>query len=191
MNWLFRRSAGDERLVALDQRALVALGIGDVGEGDERGAVGQRHRGVVDDALSGRTICPSSCSRWSENDVDGAADACPGRRVVVELAGLQDELVDVRLLGERAARQLPDLGESRVEQLEAPVGAEHRDAFLEAVERLALHVDQGVVARFQREALGLVVEQIGDAAVGALLGENVERAPVGQVPRVVLGVPSP
>ena len=78
-------------------------------------------------------------------------------------------------------------GERRVEQLEAPVGAEHRDAFLEAVERFALHVDEGVVAALQREALGLVDEQIGDAAVGALLGEHLQRAPVGQVPRVVLG----
>ena len=35
---------GHQRLVALDQRLLVALGVGDVDEGDERGAVGQRRR---------------------------------------------------------------------------------------------------------------------------------------------------
>ena len=45
--------AGDERVVALFQRALVALGIGHVGEGEQRGAVGQRHRRVVDDGAVG------------------------------------------------------------------------------------------------------------------------------------------
>ena len=35
---------GHQRLVALDQRLLVALGVGDVDEGDERGPVGQRRR---------------------------------------------------------------------------------------------------------------------------------------------------
>ena len=37
-----------QRLVALDQSPLVALGVGHVGEGDERGAVGQRRDGEVD-----------------------------------------------------------------------------------------------------------------------------------------------
>ena len=38
--------------------------------------------------------------------------------------------------------QRPDAGEGRVEQFEAPVAAEHRDAFLQRVEGLALHADQ-------------------------------------------------
>ena len=45
--------AGDERVVALFQRPLVALGVGHVGEGDQRGAVGQRHRRIVDDGAVG------------------------------------------------------------------------------------------------------------------------------------------
>ncbi len=118
---------------------------------------------------------------------DGAADARPGVRIVEMLARLQDEFVDVRLLGERPARQLPDFRQSRVEQLEAAVGAEHRHAFLEAVERLALHVDQRIVAALEREPLRLVDEEVGDAAVGAFLGQHLQRAPVRQVPGVVLG----
>ena len=67
-----------------------------------------------------------------------------------------------------------------------PSVREHRDALLEAVERFALHVDQGVVAALEREALGLVVEEVGDAAVGPLLGHDVQDAAVGQVPPVFL-----
>ena len=117
---------------------------------------------------------------------DDAADARPGWSILVVGARERDELVDVRALGEHAARQVPDFGEGRVEQLEPPVGREHRDAFLEAVERLALHVDEGVVLALERQPLGLVDEQVGHAAVGPLLGHDVQHAAVGQVPPVLL-----
>ena len=87
---------------------------------------------------------------------------------------------------QRAARQAPDLQQGRVEELEAPVGGEHGDAFLEAVERLALHVDQRIVAALQREALGGVVVEIGEAAVGALRRDHVDGAAVEQVPPVLV-----
>ena len=151
-----------QRLVALDQRALVALGIGHVDEGDERGPVRQRRDREVDDALVRPRHLPLDRLAPVGDAGDGVADARPGGAVVVELAALGDDLVDVRPLVERAARQPPDLRQRRVVQLEAAVGLEHRHAFLEAVEGLALRIDEGVVAALQREPLGHVVVEIGE-----------------------------
>ena len=95
-----------------------------------------------------------------------------------------DDFSDMRQLVELAGGYLPDAAERAVEQLEAAVGAEHRDAFLEAVECFALHVDEGVIAALERDTVGLVGEEIRHAAVGTLLGNDVDDAPVGQVPGV-------
>ena len=56
------------------------------------------------------------------------------------LAGGRD-LVDMRAA---AQDRRPRFGEGRIEQLHASVGAERRDAFLERIERLALHMGEGV-----------------------------------------------
>ena len=61
--------------------------------------------------------------------------------------------------------ELPHARERRIVQAQAAVAAEHRDRLGEVVERLALHLDQRVVAAFEVEPLGDVVEQIGDAAL--------------------------
>ena len=94
---------GDQRLVALEQRALVALGRRDVGEGDERRAIGQRRGGEVDHALVRpdhlaveRLALDRRCA------VTRAAMRDPGRDVVVERARWRDDLVDVRALLQRA-----------------------------------------------------------------------------------------
>ena len=86
------------------------------------------------------------------------------------------------LLGQLGQRQAPDAAEGRIEQLEAAVGAEHRDAFLQRVERLALHPRQGVILRFQRETLGDIVEKIGDPALRIGIEADAQGAAVGQVP---------
>ena len=65
----------------------------------------------------------------------------PAGDIVVEGAALVDDAVDVRPFLEQAARQAPDLQHRRVEELEAPVGGKHGDAF-QAVQSFALHVDQ-------------------------------------------------
>ena len=67
--------------------------------------------------------------------------------------------------GKIAALDAPGLGEGRVGELEPPVRAEHGNAFAQRVQRLALGAREGVEARFQREALGDVVIEIGDAAL--------------------------
>ena len=106
--------------------------------------------------------------------------------VVVQLAALGDDLVDVRSLVEGAARQPPDLRQRRVVQLEPPVGLEHRDALLEAVERFALRINERIVAALQGEPLGYIVVEIGEAAVGALRRGDVDGAAVEQVPPVLV-----
>jgi hypothetical protein len=96
--------------------------------------------------------------------------------------------VDMRLFAERLGRELPHGGESRVEQLRAAVAAEHGDRFAQIVERFALDADQAVVASRQIEALGDVVEQVGDAAFGIRRGDDAQRAAIGQVPGVLFGL---
>ena len=75
-----------------------------------------------------------------------------------------------------------------IEQPQPPVAGEHRDRLGEVVERLALHPDQRVVAPFEIEPLGDVVEQIDHAAFGIGRGDDAQRAAVRQVPGVLLGL---
>ena len=84
----------------------------------------------------------------------------------------------------RERRQI--CSDRRVEELQAPVGGEHGDALLQAVEGLALHVDEGIVAALEREALGGVVVEIGEPAVGALRRDHMDGAAVEQVPPVLV-----
>ena len=103
----------------------------------------------------------------------------PRLRIIVERPRQGDEFVDMGLLCERAVRNVPEGFTRRIEKLQAPVGAENRNAFLEAVERLALGADERVVLPLEREPLGLVREEVGDAPVGAFFRQQLHRAPVG------------
>ena len=85
-------------------------------------------------------------------------------------------------------RQVPQRVEGGVGQPDAAVGAEHGDAFGQIVERLALHAHRGVVAAFEVHLLGQVLEDPGDAALGLRIGDDADRAAVGQVPPVLLRV---
>ena len=160
--------------------------VGHVGKRDERGTVRQRHHDEVDHALVGPCHLPLDRLATVGDAGDGIGDARPGGAVVVELVALGHDLVDVWPLVEGAAREPPDLRQCRVVQLEPAVGLEHRDALLEAVQRLALGVDQGIVAALQGEPLGHVVVEIGQAAVGALGACDVDGAAVEQVPPVLV-----
>ena len=75
--------------------------------------------------------------------------------------------------------------ERGIEQLEAPIRREHGNALLQIVERFSLNLDQGVVTAFEREPLRYVVVEIGDAPIRALLGNDVQHAPVRQMPPVL------
>ena len=90
------------------------------------------------------------------------------------------------LLLQRFRRQLPHFLESGIEQFDAAIAAEHRDRFSQIVERLVLDPRQPVIAACEIEALGDIVEQIGDAAFEVRRGDDADGAAVGQEPGVVL-----
>ncbi len=71
--------------------------------------------------------------------------------------------------------------------MHAAVAAEHRDRFVEIVERLALGAGQPVEPPRQIETFGDVVEQIGDAAFEVRRGDDAQGAAVRQEPGVGLG----
>ena len=95
---------GDQGFVALLQRALVALGIRHVGERQQGGAIGERHRRVVDDGVVGANHLPFEGIALFRERRGDAADAVPRRSVLVVDASERNELVDVRTLGEHAPR---------------------------------------------------------------------------------------
>src|SRR6476646_12261774 len=95
----------------------------------------------------------------------------------------------MRLLVELARIELPDRGESLVVEPQAAVRREYGDALAQRVERLPLHLDQCVVAALQPYPLGDVLVEIGNSARAFAVGDNVQRAAVGEMPLVLdLGI---
>ena len=183
---VFHAISSNERLVTLHQCSLVAFGICDVGKGKQHGAVRKRHRRVVDDRIVWPHHLAIERFAFDGKRCNGPADTRPRWRIVIKLARLCDDFVDVRRFSKSAPRKLPYGGKCRVVELQSAVGCKHRDAFLEAVERFALHVAQGTVISFERKPLRLIDVQVGDAAVGALLGHEVKRAAVRPMPPVLV-----
>ena len=101
-------------------------------------------------------------------------------------AGL-GELVDMRALAELVERQLPDRRETGIAERQAAVGAEHRDRLGQRVDGRSLDVEQRLVEALEPELLGDVLEDIDHAAIGARRRrDHIDRAPVWQVPGIVL-----
>ena len=123
--------------------------------------------------------------RSSPRLVTARLEGAPNPLVAEEERAGPHQLVDVGPLVELLRRQLPDAGEGGVEEAQAAVRAEHRDAFLEIVERLALHARHGVEAGLEIDALGDVLEQIGDAAGRVRRGDDAQRPPARQMPPVL------
>ena len=96
---------------------------------------------------------------------DRRRESLPQVRVGEQRRAVPRDLVDVRTLGGALGVEPPHRGEGGIGELHPPVGAEHRDAFLQRVERLALHAGQRVDLRGERVALRGVVEEISDAAL--------------------------
>src|SRR5665213_533914 len=93
----------------------------------------------------------------------------------------------------RLARQIlghepPDAGIGRIPQLQAPVAAEDGDAFIEVVQRFALNRYGSVVGAFERQAVGNVLENKGQAAERMRADDEAQRALVGQMQQLFLGL---
>ena len=178
------RARSSASLRSVRARSTLTL-VGHVDEGQHRRAVGQRHRRVVDDAgRRGRSMRPEAEAHVGRGR-RRRRDVGPGRPVGAEHDGRRDDRVDMRLVVERHPASAPHLGEGRVVQPQAAVGAEHRDALGESVERLALHADQRLSPALEIDPLGDVLVDVGDAALRIRVGDDAERAPVGQVPPVL------
>ena len=164
---------GLQRLVALAQRALDVFGIGDVLEGQHGGAVGQRHGHAVQHAA----VLALQLQRHLDPVLDRGdrfAERAPGGGVIEQRPAPGLDRLDMRLFAQRLGRQLPHFRKRRIEQLRAAVAAEHRDGFGKIVERFTLDPDQAVEAPRQFQALGDVVEQIGDAAFRVGRGDDAD-----------------
>ena len=72
-------------------------------------------------------------------------------------------------------------------QPQPAVAAKDRDAFGEIVERFALNADQFLKTPLKIEALGDVVEEVGDPTVRIGGGDDAQSAPVGQMPGMFVG----
>ena len=172
----------DQRLIAFGQRALDVGARGHVEEGQQRRAVGQRQGGAIEHlAVLARDPHREAAPLFRQID-DPRAQAVPHLPVVEQRRAQARDFVDVRPVGGARRVEAPHLGERRIDQLHPPVGAEHRHAFLQRVERLVLHAGHGVDLRGERVALGRVVEQVGDAALRIGARDDAQRAPVGQMP---------
>ena len=94
----------------------------------------------------------------------------------------------MRLLRDDVVEKPPQRVEGRVGQADAAVRPEHGDALGQIVERLALHAHRRGVAAFEIHLLGQVLEHPGDAALGLRVGDDADRAAIGQVPPVHLRI---
>src|SRR5262249_53466637 len=97
-----------------------------------------------------------------------------------------DDFVEMRLALEILGRQLPDLAEGRVVELEAPVAAEDGDRLVEIVERLALNLDERVVRALQGQLVGDVLIDAGEAAEGMRRDDEAQGWVVGEVEQLLL-----
>lgn len=92
----------------------------------------------------------------------------------------------MRLARDVLRAQPPDLRPGRVGKLQAAVAAEDRDALEEIVERLALHLDEGVVRAFEREPVGDVFVEEGEAAERVRRDDHPQGPIVGQMEQLLL-----
>ncbi len=169
---------GFQRFVALAQGALDIDAVGDVLERHQCSAIRQRQGRDIDNAaVAAFEAALHTASRWPMA-VTARAQRAHGLVFAVAAATPGDDGFDMRAFGQRLGRKFPHLGESRIVQPQTAVARKHRDRFREIVERLALHADQRVIAAFEIEPFGDVVEQVGHAAFGIRRRDDAQRPSV-------------
>ena len=175
-----------ERLGALGERPLDPDRIADVDESHHGPSVGERHRGVVDDAAAGPVEASGQARPALGQPGDAGGEGGPDRVVIARPPASADDVGDMRLVGgEEGAVDVEDRGEGRIVEPEAPVGAEHRHAFAQVIEGLALDAAQRGDLALQLQPLGDVLVDPGHAPLRVGIGDDAERLAVGQVPVLV------
>src|SRR5262249_615742 len=82
----------------------------------------------------------------------------------------------------------PHARERRVRKTQPAVAAEYGHRLGEVVERLALHADQSIVAAFEIEPLGDIVEEVNHAPFRVGRGDTPHSASVREMPHMLLGL---
>ena len=136
------------------QRQFDPHAVGNVQIGQQDGAVGQGHVGVIDDPAVAAKQSPAA---GLPGEHAGDDFLFVGRPVV---DGDQQRLHDLNEIGkmqgiaEPRFVDTPEMGKHWVEQLQAAVAAEHGDPFVQVVERLALDGIQRIVGPLKGQPVG-------------------------------------
>ena len=171
-----------QRLVALGQRALDVGARGHIEEGEQSRPVGQRQRGGVEGEVVGPLDAGAEALAMLVQADHHAPEPVPRGGIAAQGAAALRDRVDMRMVAEPRRVDAPHRREHRVEEFHPSVGAEHRHALLQRVERFALDVGERGHLRGERIALRRVVVEIGDAALGVGAGDDAQGAAVRQVP---------
>ncbi len=151
-------------------------------------AVGQGNSRDIDD---GAVLALEAQTPWNALDHvadDAAADLCPVGGPAEIGPHQVDDPGDMRFVLEIGFAEAPKLRIGGIVDLEPAVAAEHGDAFVEMVDRLLLHGDQGVVVPLHRELVGHVLEGEGDAAERMRRRHHAEGGLAGRVDQVLEGL---
>ncbi len=152
-----------QRLIMLAQALFGLDRVGHVACGHEGRVVGQRGRcHDQGPALRRHHLGLLLGTRIGET-ADLRRDFLPQARKA-RLAGTGD-LLDVRIALQNRGLHVPEPREGRIRELQAAIGPKHRDTFGERHQRLPLGILEAIIGGCEREALGLVLEEIGDAAL--------------------------
>ena len=179
-------AGGFQRVVPLAQDALDPRRVGDVEAGHQDIAVGQWHRRQLHDRAVAAVKRPAGRRLGGDVGDDVLAHRRPIAAIVVERTHPLDDIADMRLPLEIGFGQRPDLSVTRIMQLQPPIAAKQRNALIEVVERLALHLDQGVVRAFQSQPVGDVLVDEKQPAQRVRRHRDAERPVIGQVHQLVL-----
>jgi len=109
------------------------------------------------------------------------------RPVVGGSAGFGQRL-DMRARFGLCLGDVPEDAESGIGEPNTAIGAENGDAFGEMIDGFALNLDQRVVARFEIDLFGQVLEYPGGAALRMRRCENPQDLAVRQMPEIGLRI---
>ena len=175
-----------EGRLAVGQGAFQLAGVGDVGEGDQGRAVGQRPGLPGDDAAERvADLARGRGAGFGIGIADPALEFAPEGHVVQARHAQFDDPLEVDPLDQVVLADGPEAGKGLVVQPQPAVGAEHHDRVVELVERRLLHLDQGVVLGAQPHLAGDVRIEQQQAAHRVRLADQPQGAAVGQRPAVV------
>ncbi len=148
-----------ERLVAVAQRRLDLPAVGDVEHGEERVAVGQRHRGELElAAVDQRRPGPTRCLR-STVALRTSSRTSPAWLARFSLAASSGVSASTRGWPASCSSSRPQNSRKRLfHRLQPAVRGEHADRLEQIVEGRGADPQQGVARRGELDLLGPVLE---------------------------------